>query len=358
MPMLLPEILALPTVKSVEECADYYKTVEPFLPQLYDLPRKLLDSYSNRDAFLQLYLETNPLISAGAFSIFLGFIFLVAAEVNRNFSQVDRAWSILPAVYNAHYALWARLAGEPHQRTDLVAVFTAIWSVRLTWNYWRKGGYQKGSEDYRWAILQQYVHPVLFSIFDLVFIAFTQSVLIFLFSSAPSYIILFTSRLEPDITTADLVFFAVEIALVASEFVSDGQQWKYQTAKHDYQKSAKLSRGFVQADLDRGFITSGLWAYSRHPNFAAEQLIWFVLYQWGCYASNTLYNWTAVGAGSLILLFQASTMLTEAISGGKYPEYRDYQKAVGRFLPSSVRPYKPAQEPKIWPAARHRGKRD
>ena len=66
---------------------------------------------------------------------------------------------------------------------------------------------------------------MIFSVFDLVFIALIQNILIFLFSSAPSYVILLTSRFEPDITTADLAFFAAEIALVISELVSDGQQW-------------------------------------------------------------------------------------------------------------------------------------
>ena len=125
---------------------------------------------------------------------------------------------------------------------------------------------------------------------------------------------------------------------------------------------AKLPRGFHQTDLDRGFITSGLWAYSRHPNFAAEQLIWFILYQWGCYSSGTLLNWAGIGAGSLALLFQGSTMLTEAISSGKYPEYRNYQKAVGKFLPTSLSPYQaPTGTPKgsrVNGVAKRQGKRD
>jgi steroid 5-alpha reductase family enzyme len=99
---------------------------------------------------VQLYIETNPLVTAAAVSIFLGAIFWVASEINRNYSQVDRAWSILPALYIGHLSLWARLAGEPHDRIDVVAMFATIWSMRLTYNYWRRGGYSIGSEDYRW----------------------------------------------------------------------------------------------------------------------------------------------------------------------------------------------------------------
>jgi steroid 5-alpha reductase family enzyme len=113
----------------------------------------------------------------------------------------------------------------------------------------------------------------------------------------------------------------------------------YQTAKHKYLADAKLPRGYDQASLDRGFNTSGLWAYSRHPNCTSEQLVWVTYYQWACYASGTRFNWALAGAGSLVLLFQSSTQLTESISSDKYPEYKNYQQQVPMFLPTSFRPY-------------------
>ncbi len=40
--------------------------------------------------------------------------------------------------------------------------------------------------------------------------------------------------------------------------------------------------------------------------------------------------------------------MTESISAGKYPEYVDYQRAVGSLVPTSVFPYKtPVAQPKI-----------
>jgi hypothetical protein len=66
-----------------------------------------------------------------------------------------------------------------------------------------------------------------------------------------------------------------------------------------------------------------------------------VLYQWGCFGSRVLYNWTGAGVGFLILLFQGSTVLTEGITGGKYPEYTHYRRAVGMFLPTSLHGYEP-----------------
>ena len=85
--------MALPTLLTLEDCADYSKTVEPFLPQLYSLPEKLLDVVTSRQSISSLYIETNPLVSGFAISVFLGAVFLVASEINRNYSQVDRFWT-------------------------------------------------------------------------------------------------------------------------------------------------------------------------------------------------------------------------------------------------------------------------
>lgn len=110
----------------------------------------------------------------------------------------------------------------------------------------------------------------------------------------------------------------------------------FQSAKSSYQKTAKIPAKFKREDLDRGFCSSGLWSYSRHPNFAAEQSCWVLLYVWGCFESGTLYNWTVAGAISYLLLFQGSTWLTEAITAGKYPEYKTYQKHVPKFVPGPL----------------------
>jgi steroid 5-alpha reductase family enzyme len=122
----------------------------------------------------------------------------------------------------------------------------------------------------------------------------------------------------------------------------------FHAAKEEYKRTGKVLPGYKQADLDRGFLTSGLWGYSRHPNFACEQSIWFFLYQWSCLASKNLYSWLAVGPTFLIMLFQGSTWLTELITSGKYPEYREYQRSVGMFVPTSASPYQtPVAKPKV-----------
>jgi len=46
----------------------------------------------------------------------------------------------------------------------------------LTYNYWRKGGYNIGVEDYRWEVLRKKISPPLFAVFNIVFIGFAQNV--------------------------------------------------------------------------------------------------------------------------------------------------------------------------------------
>lgn len=121
--------LPLPRIESLAECASFKLTVLPYFAQLQWLPASLREAGSNLDSLKEVYLATNPLVSAFALCSVLAGIFFLAAEINRNFSQVDRFWSILPAVYNVHFAAWARLAGIRTQTLDTIAVISVIWSV-------------------------------------------------------------------------------------------------------------------------------------------------------------------------------------------------------------------------------------
>lgn len=94
-----------------------------------------------------------------------------------------------------------------------------------------------------------------------------------------------------------------------------------------------MPAGFHIEDLDRGFNTISMWSYSRHPNFAAEQSVWVVLYMWSAWVTKGMLNWTIIGPILYLILFQASTWFTELITARKYPEYVEYQKRVGKFMP-------------------------
>jgi hypothetical protein len=121
--------MALPVVKSALDCSDFSNTVLPYIDQLSTLPQIVFESISDPAALRQIYLNTNPLVSAFAFSLFISPIFLTVSEINKNYSQVDRCWSILPTIYNAHYTIYAHMLGLETKRLDMLLTASAIWSV-------------------------------------------------------------------------------------------------------------------------------------------------------------------------------------------------------------------------------------
>src|SRR5690606_11814716 len=74
----------------------------------------------------------------------------LASVVTREYSWTDRIWSIVPIAY-----AWVFAAHADQWRVSLVAALITLWGARLTFNFWRRGGYAPGGEDYRWAILRK-----------------------------------------------------------------------------------------------------------------------------------------------------------------------------------------------------------
>ena len=116
--------------------------------------------------------------------------------------------------------------------------------------------------------------------------------------------------------------------------MADDQQWEYQT-----QKKIQLSNPVTKEPpkiYKVGFITSGLFRYSRHPNFLAEILFWWVI---ALFSIKDLgLNISALGALQLTLLFQGSTRMTEEISSLKYPLYSVYKRNVPMLIPQLLPP--------------------
>jgi steroid 5-alpha reductase family enzyme len=102
----------------------------------------------------------------------------------------------------------------------------------------------------------------------------------------------------------------------------------------DAQKSA-----FKEKSQTRGrFITTGLWRYSRHPNYFGEMLVWWGLF---VYAVPFLHGAAfAVVIGpvfiTLLLLFVSGIPLLERSAEAKYgddPDYREYKRRTSILVP-------------------------
>jgi steroid 5-alpha reductase family enzyme len=252
----------------------------------------------------------------------------VISELSRNYSQVDKLWSIMPVIYTWFVAFTCNFDA----RLTLMAIVVTIWGARLTFNFARKGGYSwipwKGEEDYRWVVLRK--QPMLSSrwawaAFNLFFISLYQQGLILLFTLP---VLLAIEGTGIPLGWLDYSVATLIIALIMIETIADQQQYNFQTEKYRRIKAWEPSGEYAH-----GFVRTGLWAISRHPNFAAEQMIWFVFYFFSVAATGRLLNWSLAGSLMLMLLFLGSSDFTEKISAEKYKEYPEYKKKVKRFLP-------------------------
>ncbi|KAK9235487.1 hypothetical protein V1525DRAFT_409866 [Lipomyces kononenkoae] len=302
-------------------------TSEVFVLSQIELTKQFM---TGRATFLEYYVASYPFTSATLFHVLLMPIVFITGVLTHDVSQVDRLWSILPTATVLHYAIHSYLNGIGSLRLYIYLAIALSWSIRLTYNFARKGGYN-GYEDYRWEVLRSKMSDFQFYVFNALFISIAQ-LIILLCITAPA--VIFVDVGNEGLYTGDYVFATLLAACVILEAAADEYMWNYQSAKHRYKETGEVAKGFTEKVLKRGFCTIGIFAYSRHPNFLAEQCTWVVPYLWSSYLTGKLINWTVIGALMYVCLFQGSTSFTEEITSAKYPEYKDYQKTVGRFIPN------------------------
>lgn len=269
----------------------------------------------------------------------IAIISFTVSSLTGNLSQVDKLWSILPSVY-----AWMCVVD---QRTMLMAILSTLWSVRLTYNFHRRGGYTwpkiwLGEEDYRWHFIREGTlggHWALLTnkwfmvVFNIVFISLMQNWLL-LWIASPSLVAWSTGMRSVHCTneypgelaglnSIDAIASILFLMALGIEAAADNQQYNFQQRKRLRQTAEEFSR-------------SGLFSIVRKPNYAAEQMIWISYYIFSVAASSQLWNWSCGGFISLIILFQGSGWLTEQITVRKYPAYAEYQRLVPLYIPNVV----------------------
>ena len=267
----------------------------------------------------------------------------VVGEITRNNSQMDKLWSILPIAY-----VWVIAAcGGMKIKLVIIAILVTLWGIRLTYNFARKGAYSlkfwQGVEDYRWVALRKnkiFKSKIVWGLFDLFFISFYQNALVLLMT-LPALAIMDDST---KLNLISLIPIILASSFLILELIADEQQWKFHKEKKNL-----LSDGKSLADLpspyNLGFNTIGLWNRFRHPNYLGEQGFWFSVYLFVIGTSCVhmmFFNWSIVGAMLIIMLFLGSSTLGEKFSSEKYPQYKDYQNKVFKYLP--LRKYRSKQD--------------
>ncbi len=267
-----------------------------------------------------LYQATDPLVTA--FWASLGFAGLcwVLSIVTGEYSWVDRLWVDHPGDVRRAFR-WAcrlqRCASQLDGRSRHSVGRASHLQLRA--QGWIRAGRRRlsleGNSTKDWREVVSGLER------DLSSLPF-QNVLLLLIV-VPSYAAY--QRVGTPLNTLDYAAVVAFTLFLLGETIADEQQWRFQTAKY----AAKARGATPEAD----FLTTGLFRYSRHPNFFCEHAMWWIYYVFSIAAGAGWLNWTVTGTVLLTLLFQGSTGLTEQMSLQKYPAYADYQRATSRLMP-------------------------
>ena len=219
----------------------------------------------------------------------------------KNAGIVDVGWALSFAMV---VALFAWCATSSLDAWLPIAIVVTAWSVRLTL-YLVARGAARSPEEGRYAELRTRWSQAKFFVFFQ-----AQAALTGLLSTA--FVVPFVA--EPR-SGWRWIGIAISAIGVAGETIADAQLRRFK----------KTSRGVCDV---------GLWAYSRHPNYFFEWLVWV---GYGAYGLAYPYGWIALGGQAVILasIWKVTGIpATEAQAlRSKGDAYRTYQARVSPFIP-------------------------
>jgi len=246
------------------------------------------------------------LILALVLFVYMSLWFIISLIKKRN-DVADVAWGLgfVLLTWVSFY-----LSGAGGLRELIVGFLITIWGLRLARHIYRRN--QGKLEDYRykkwridwgkWFYLRSYFQ-----------VYFLQGVLIFLIVS-PVFVI--NKNFGPALGILDFVGIAVWLLGFYFEAVGDAQLQK-----------------FIKNSENKGkLIQSGLWAYTRHPNYFGEVTQW-----WGIWLIAL-----SVPSGILAIIGPFTiTILILKISGipmlekkmEENPEFVEYKRRTSIFIP-------------------------
>jgi steroid 5-alpha reductase family enzyme len=240
----------------------------------------------------------------------LGSLAWIYSVLRRNVSIVDSLWSLFFLLAATLFASKTLILGD---RGLLLVLLVAIWSLRLSvYITLRNRG---APEDYRYQAIRANNEPHFW---------LKSWYIVFALQASLAWII--CMPLLPAISSASPLGWldAVAFVLFLVGFVFE--------AGGDYQ----LARFRANPDNHGRVLDSGLWRYTRHPNYFGDFCIWWAFYLFAVAAGA----WWTVASPllmSLLLLRVSGVALLEKSISERRPEYAQYVARSNAFFPGARR---------------------
>lgn len=231
----------------------------------------------------------------------------------RNSSFYDAYWSVIPPLLAVYWYCANPQAGIDATRAALVIGLVWLWAIRLTANW---ATYWEGlhHEDWRYPLVRARAGKHEFAA-DFMGIHFFPTVQVFL-GCLPIYAVL--TRGQQPLGWLDALAFVVTLGAIIIETVADLQ----------------LHAFIAKKKTPGSFITTGLWAWSRHPNYFGELSFWWGLMLFGLAAAPDQWWWIMPGALAMTAMFVfASIPFMDNRSKERRPAYAEHMRKVSALVP-------------------------
>jgi steroid 5-alpha reductase family enzyme len=246
----------------------------------------------------------------------------IFSRLYKNSSFYDAYWSVVPPLIALYWALEATAieataieataVAVDGTRAWLVIVLVWLWGIRLTVNWatywpglehedWRYGPIKTNAG--KWNALADFSAIHLF-----------PTVIVFV-ACLPIYAAVAMDA-RP-LNWLDYAAAAVTALAIIIELLSDIQLHRFLA----HRKEGEIMK-------------TGLWAYSRHPNYFGEWLFWAGLALFGIAAVPSAWWWFLPGSVAMLVMFLvASIPMIDKRSVERRPEYEAHMARVSGFVP-------------------------
>jgi steroid 5-alpha reductase family enzyme len=226
----------------------------------------------------------------------------------RDVSIIDILWAPAFAILAWAYVFIGPVAGA---RAWIAVTLVTLWALRL-------GGHvlarwlRLGHEDYRYTAIR-HGHGPNFPLTSLFWIFWLQALLLWVISWPLQAALSGSDGLN----ALDFIGIAMVAAGIAIEAVADAQ----------------LTRFRADPDNRDRVLDSGIWSWSRHPNYFGDFTIWWGLFLLGIAAGGPW--WTILGpvVMSALLIHYSGAGLMEDTIQHRRPGYAAYARRTNLFVP-------------------------
>ncbi|MAG34611.1 MAG: hypothetical protein CL908_27395 [Deltaproteobacteria bacterium] len=234
-----------------------------------------------------------------------------------NSSFYDAYWSVIPPVIVLY---WITLAetGVPGLRTAGICLIVFVWGARLTWN-WARGWTGLDHEDWRYVDFREMSGRSYWAI-SLGGIHLFPTLIVF-----AGLIAVYPALVAPGnaLGWVDALSLGVGGGGVWLEWVADAQL-----------------RAFVTGPRQPGqTLRTGLWRYSRHPNYLGEIMVWWSLFLFGLAADPAWAKWAVLAPLAMTAMFLfVSIPLIEKRSLARRENYQRVVDETSMLIPLPPKP--------------------